>query len=170
MHTNPQSRHTNTACYWASSSTVLQLSVFCLQQVYKYLPRCLWSKGIWPCRTAFFTWPVQTMHYIATEHRLALTPNRIDCNNLVSYRNICFLRQEKPQLWSTTYRRHPVGWLNIQLMFKLTVIYFVTHHITKRSVQQRIMEYYHSMHVTMNFRYKLPIGTETKNNCNLLSF
>ena len=144
--------------------------LFCLQQVYKYLPLCMWSKGMWPCRTIGFKWRVQTVQYIATEHRLTLIPNRVDCNNLDSYRKICFLRQEMPQIWSTTYRRQPVGWLHIELMFKLTVMYFVTHHITKRLVQQWIMEYYQSMQVTMHFRYKLPIGTETKNKYNLLSF
>ena len=38
---NPQNCHTKTICLCAASSTVSQLFVFCLQQVYKYLPRCM---------------------------------------------------------------------------------------------------------------------------------
>jgi len=152
LHTNSHSCHINTTCYWTSSSTITQLFVFCLQQVHKYLPRCVWSKVILSCKTTGFIWPVQTVQYIDTNHRLTLILNHTDGNILVSYSKICFLRQETPQVWSTTYRRHSVGWLDIKMMSKLTVEYFLTHRLMKRLVQPWIMEYYRSMQVTMHIR------------------
>jgi hypothetical protein len=84
------------------------LSAVCILSAAASLPRRIWSKGIWSCRTVGFRWQVHLCSISPHNTNLTLILYRVDCKHLVPLRKICFLRQvtkqETSHLASTTQK------------------------------------------------------------------